>query len=123
MKKNKKKIFIVLAMVTMMAIGVATVSAEPAVIISEGSCTVLDGNGGFFVTSNIHSVSTNNAHGNVIFKCKAKGTPNDTGKAVNWDIFSFATSCSTPGGFTTNWHETVSASGNVTLTCILPEHP
>ena len=125
MKKNKKNIFIVLAMVTMMAIGVATVSAEPAVvIIGEGICGGLDGAGKQFTSSDVHLVITNSRNGNVILKCKAKGVPNDTGKAVHWDAFNTGFPCLTlVGGPTNNWHETVSASGNATVTCILPEHP
>jgi hypothetical protein len=54
-------------------------------------------------------------------KCQAKGVPNGTGTAVNYDYASTGISCGVLSSnrffVTQDWHETVCASGNATLTC------
>ena len=81
---------------------------------------MLDGNGGFVFASSDHQVVTNNTRGNLTLKCSVKGVANDTGKAAHFDFASTGIPCSTSLGATENWQETVSNSGNATLTCHLP---
>ncbi len=83
----------------------------PATVIKDFDCGVIDGDGGFFLTDASLTVITSS--GNSILKCSAKGVPNSTGQAVQYDDFE----CGTFIGTTFDSHETVSASGNVTLTC------
>ncbi len=95
--------------------------AERAVHIADFGCGVIDGDGNGFVTNDTKSTTTNARNGVVIMKCQARGVPNGTGTAVNYDYASTGLLCSvlsSNGAFVTqDWHETVSASGNATLTC------
>ena len=88
-----------------------TARFDPAVVINGFTCGVIDGDGGFFVTDQTHTVITSS--GNSVLKCHASGVPNSTGSAVNRSGFL----CGTALGLTTDSHETVSASGEVDLTC------
>jgi hypothetical protein len=81
---------------------------------------LFDGNGGGVAATSDHQVVTNNANGNLILKCSVKGVANDTGKAAHFDFASTGILCGTLLGATENWNETVSNSGNATLTCRLP---
>jgi hypothetical protein len=123
-----KTLFMVLA-VAVLVLSVPTVSyageEHAAVVIKDGSCTLRDGNGNFVTATQYHKVMTQGPNNTSTLKCSVKDVPNDTGKAVRWDF-------STTGGgycgidltaiglgfiFTDNWEQTVSASGNATLTC------
>jgi hypothetical protein len=88
-----------------------TVSA--AAVIDITLCGVIDGDGNFYLTTEGSAVVTSNGNGRLT--CKATGVPNSTGTAVTYRDFG----CNTPAGFTTDSHETVSASGNVTLQCFV----
>lgn len=112
-------------MVTMMVIGVATVSAEPAeVVVSDESCVVIesDGNGGLKLKTipGRMRVFTNNANGNELWKCTGKGVLNDTGRALVFDLDS-GYECSNLSTYTERWHQTLSANGNFTLICIFKD--
>jgi hypothetical protein len=96
-------------------------NADAAVIINDFACGIPDGDGNFVITDASHSVQTQSHNGNTVLKCSAKGVPNSTGKAVQWDYDSLGIPCGTLSGITNDWHATVSASGNATLTCTLPE--
>jgi|GEM_PF-4917941 len=85
-----------------------------SVHINDFSCGVLDGNGGFaLATGDI--VITSSGNGNM--KCKATGVGNSTGSAVIWNNANTGLLCGTAAGVTDDWHNVVSASGNVTLQC------
>jgi hypothetical protein len=92
-------------------------------VIRDGSCTMLDGNGDTVVASNVQTTATLSENGNVTFKCSVKEAENDSGRAVRFDFASTGFTCQVPavpfGGCVTteNWHETVSKSGNATLIC------
>jgi hypothetical protein len=86
-----------------------------AVIINDAGCGLLDGNGGFALADSDHAVITSN--GNGVLVCKASGLANDTGTAVRYNFASTGFLCGTPAGATQDWSETVSASGNATLSC------
>ena len=94
---------------------VAPASTEGAIVIKDGGCSLLDGNGGFVSADSSQSVVT--PSGNGVLICKVKGVPNSTGRAVRHDFASTGISCGTAAGSTQDWHETVSASGNATLVC------
>lgn len=109
-----------LSAVLMIALGSSSVSAEPALIITDQGCGLLDGNGSGVAATSDHQVVTSNDRGNLTLKCSVKGVANDTGKAVHFDFDSTGILCGTFFGATDNWKETVSNSGNATLTCHLP---
>jgi hypothetical protein len=60
-------------------------------------------------------------HGGVeVEKAWADGVFNDTGKAVHWDTTNtFGSLCQSDatGRLTSDWHETLSASGHAEITC------
>ncbi len=87
-----------------------------AFIDRDFGCNVFDGNGGLtsVIGANI-TVVTSSGHTTLV--CKAKGLPNDQGKAVIYRGFT----CNTYLGPTNDSQNTVSASGNVTLTCTLKD--
>src|SRR5262249_8436228 len=93
--------------------------ADGAVIIRDFDCGVLDGDGNFVLATG--TIDVHNDDGVTMLKCKAKGVSNSTGAAVIWTIDNTGFSCGTLYGSTDVWQETVSASGNVTLTCLLIE--
>jgi len=113
----KKMIF---SFIAVLAICVALVSWKSskvtdnsATITKDFGCGLMDGDGGFTFSDASHSVITSS--GNNIVKCSAT-VVNSQGKAVNYNDFL----CGTFLGLTTNSHETVSASGQATLTCKVP---
>ena len=70
---------------------------------------------------------TQSKNGTTILKCSVKGVKNSTGKAAvfnpennpYFDKYSYRIPCRTHGGhYTYQWKNTVSKSGNSTLTCI-----
>jgi hypothetical protein len=102
----------------------AEVSAE--VSIDEISCSVFDGNGDIKEINNpaiggdamVQAVLT--PSGNSKISCSGS-LPLDAapalGRAVVWDFESTGIMCSTTYGLTTDWHNVVTKSGRVTLTC------
>ena len=92
-----------------------------AVVINDQGCGLLDGDGNFVSADSDHTVLTQSNNGNAVLKCSVKGVANSTGKAVHYDFESTGIPCGIlGGGVTENWEETVSASGNATLTCLIP---
>ncbi len=73
------------------------------------------------LTTDTILVEANSKTGVVVLKCKLKGGVNDSG--VDQEFFGFG--CGVPGGVTTNTHVSVSAEGNVMMTCKLhtPQGP
>ena len=89
--------------------------ADGAVHIGPVGCTVLDGNGAVAFTDGSTLITPSD---NAKFTCKASGVPNSTGKAVKYDNSNTGFLCFITGyGYTNDWKETVSASGQVTLQC------
>ena len=93
--------------------------ATQAVVIAGESCGMLTPNG-FAVTSDTKRVATNSANGNAMFQCKTD-LPDYTGGAQRYDQASTGLQCGilTETGFvaTSDWHETISDSGQSTLIC------
>lgn len=98
-----------------------TALAEPAVVIREFGCGLLDGNGSGVGTTNSFAVITDSETGAVMLRCQADVTPSSTGKAVQFSYDNTGASCGVLVGITTKWKEVVSASGKATLHCHLPE--
>ena len=95
-------------------------NADPAIIITDFACGLLDGDGFGFGTTDTKVVSSQNGkpgNRNINFKCHATGVPNSTGKAVHWNFDNTGFTCGTLFGSTTDWKETVSAGGKAVLTC------
>ncbi len=86
-----------------------------AVHIDDLGCLVFDGDGNLAFTPEGRAVITSN---NVHVKCQIKGLPNSTGKAQKFNFDNTGFTCI--GEPEPTWHETVSASGNATLTCNVP---
>ncbi len=108
MKKTSILLAAVFAVSTLLVSWVAA-SDNAAVVINDLGCAMFDGDGGWAVTDNSHAVVTSNGTG--MLTCQAE-VPNSTGKAVVYKDLG----CNTPAGFGTG-RETVSASGQATLTC------
>ncbi len=90
-------------------------SATPAVVIKDNGCSMVDQNGDVTIVSDSdHSTTT--SKGNTTLQCKAT-TPNDSGKAIKFNKDNTGLPCTTPLGLTDNWSETISKSGQATLTC------
>ena len=86
------------------------------VIDLEMEARLLDGNGDSFTTARVHVVMTPSKKGNVLLVLRAKGVPNDTGRAVHWNPGNTAgLRCFLNGLDTLRWRETVSANGNLVL--------
>ena len=100
------------------------VLADPAVIIDDQFCLVIDGNGNLTNTNDSKVIATQSKNGNAVWKCKAM-VPNDTGMAARWDSennpFFSGVACNIPTPFgnkeTTDWKITVSSEGDATATC------
>ena len=88
---------------------------SPAIHISGFGCGMLDGDGGGVAADRSRVVITSS--GNANLKCSVSGVANSTGSAVHWDFDNTGFLCGTTVGLTEQWKETVSASGNATLTC------
>jgi len=89
-------------------------ATDNAIVVHEGGCGMLDGDGNFVVGER-HSVS--NDGGNSIFKCQSKKVNNTAKSGVTWDQANTGFMCGTPLGPTADWRETITPSGNATLTC------
>jgi hypothetical protein len=91
-------------------------AGAPSIHINGFGCGMIDGDGNPFI-ADISSVVITSS-GNANLKCQTKGTvPNSTGKAVVYNFENTGITCETTSGVTAKWKETVSASGNATLTC------
>ena len=102
----------------------ATALDGAVVIRPDSQCGLFDGDGGFLVTpATIQIVATPSNNTNTHIRCKAT-VPNNSGTATFFDAANTGFPCifTSPNGLqtTTNWHETVSASGKATLVCHAP---
>jgi hypothetical protein len=102
------------AVLLIAALCVPVKASDRAVVVKDGFCMLLDGNGGMVEASDSISVTHKNGW---MFTCKAKDVPNTTHHEVRYDSISTGFPCMTTNGSTNDWQETVSASGNATLSC------
>lgn len=114
MKRNT--ICLLISLMVLLA-GGFTLLAGGAIVVKDAACQLLDGagaaveipGGGQYVTT---------ASGNTNLVCQGNVTPPPGGSAVQFDFPSTGELCGLPGGATTtDWQETVSASGQATLQC------
>ena len=92
----------------------------PALVIKDFTCTLFNGDGAIVFGSSSQAVITSSKNGNRVVKCSVKGVANSSGKAVHFNKANTGFNCNAAGAVSTDWHETVSASGNATLTCPVP---
>jgi hypothetical protein len=115
---NTKITFAILVAITASMFGATTLHsaiAEPAVIIIDNGCKLIDQDGNVtFLAASDTEVYTSS--GNAVIKCKGE-TENDTGKSIKWNFDNTTFKCFTKLGLTDNWQETISTSGKVTLSC------
>lgn len=123
-----KKYLILTAATALFAMTASVAQAAPAVVINPaGGCTLLDGNGSFTFTTDTKMTATQSNNSNSKLTCKATVTPATAGGAARFDFASTGIVCgiANPFGFQTTdqWHQTVSASGEATLTCHVTGKP
>ncbi len=107
--------------------------ADPAMVIRfDGGCALIDGDGAI-VSSPGFAVLTKSTPEVWFGQCRAKGLDNSTGKAVHYDAYNNPVTAITgtpvPCAFddgtgiriSFDWHETVSAAGNATFTCLIKD--
>jgi hypothetical protein len=93
---------------SMKKVGATHVSPSPCYVLSEDGITPIDLAAGTGVIT---------PSGNARTGCQGE-IPNSTGKAITFNFQNTGIECeSTTGTFTKKWHETISASGKVTLQC------
>jgi hypothetical protein len=96
--------------------------AHAAIVIGQGAAKLLDANKKGCVVTDYHKVVTQSKNRNVILKLRARGVPNNTGKAVHWDYSKTRMRCRVWVNhygyvYSKEWRETISASGNAVFTC------
>ena len=98
--------------------------AAPAIHIAKDSCTMGDGdgNGASFPDAKVRQVETQSARNVITYICTAD-VPNHSGHAVKYDTqdnpVGPGLECSSAFSVfsTSDWQETISASGNAKLIC------
>jgi hypothetical protein len=119
--KNRLYVSGILAAVAMTTGGIfAPALAAPAMHIGHDGCTMGDGDGGvdFFPDAKVTEVDTNSVNDNITYKCTAD-VPNHSGQAVIYNNENTGVQCGNTdfAVLTTDWQETVSASGHAKLVC------
>ena len=97
------------------AVGVRADASEQAIQAKGSMCGVMDGDGAFHLSTS--SMSVSNSGGVSMHRCSVKSVPNSTGRVVRWNYDNTGMMCWTADGPTSEWQETVSASGQATLVC------
>lgn len=112
--------FTKLLSVSFLMLVASAVYAEPAIILTEFGCGLLDGDGdGVFTTDTKVVSSVSNDGSNINLKCYASGVANSTGKAVKWNYDNTGSLCGTQYGSTNDWRIVVDTEGNAVMTCKL----
>lgn len=115
--------------ISLAALAAPVAQAAPAVVVNPaGGCSLFDGNGNFAFTTDTKVTATQSNNDNSKLTCKADVTPSAAGGAARFDSAStggILCGIVSPFGFqvTDQWHETVSASGEATLTCHVTGKP
>ena len=126
--KMRKSFVAAVGLAALTAGAIPVAQAAAVVTRSVDGCGLLDGNGAGLPATDPKITYTQNSHGNATFQCKADVTPAASGGAVQFNYDSTGFYCGVPDPadptkppqMTQHWEETVSASGNATLTCHLP---
>ncbi|WP_423801790.1 hypothetical protein [Neobacillus sp. SAB-20_R2A] len=98
----------------------AAAAQGPAVVINNFTCGVPEANGNIILTTDSHTVITNDANGNTILKCFYKQDPNSNPPQA---IVSKGFLCGTFLGLTTDSKAVITPSGNIVLTCKITPNP
>jgi len=94
----------------------SSLKAGGGVSIYPEICAVFDGDGAIVTLDLSNSTVTPSGNGHI--KCQASGLANSTGKAAKFNYENTGIECFIAGvGYTQDWQNTVSASGNSTLQC------
>ena len=119
-----KKTILTLVVTASCVFGFSSVQAAPAVVLNPaGGCGLFDGNAFIVFTTDSRSVSTQSQNQNAVLKCHASVTAPASGTAVRFDAISTGLACFIASPLppfiiiTNDWEETVSASGQATITC------
>ncbi len=117
----RKSFFVVTSLAALIAGGISVAQAG-AVHTDPNDCGLLDGNGGVVFPVDARVTATPSPNDNATVQCRADVTPAKSGDAVQWDYNSTGFLCGVPDStgavqMTQHWEETVSASGNATITC------
>ena len=99
-----------------------------AIVITDGGCGMLDGNGASAFVTDSHAVGTFSENGNTMIWCKGTGLAHPGGPAVifqgpghnNGKATTLGMNCSTGFDSTPNWFNIVAPSGEGMLICIFP---
>ena len=106
--------------VPVLLLAATTAFAEPAIILTDFACGMMDGNGDYIFTRDTKVVSAIKKNGtNVNLKCYASDVANSTGKAVKWNYENTGLACGTQYGATDDWQTIVDTEGNAKLSCIV----
>ncbi len=124
----KKSLVVAASFAALIAGAISVAQAGPAAVSRAEGCGLLDGNGVGQLGTNSKITFTQNPNGNATFQCRADVTPATSGGAAHFDLDSTGYECAVPDPLdaakedqmTKHWEETVSASGEATLTCHLP---
>lgn len=125
----KKSLVVAASFAALIAGGISVAQAGSANVARSQGCGLFDGNGLVVFPDQSNMQTTTTPSGNATFHCKADVTPANSGSAVEWDFNSTGAECGIPQPtvdpvtgwpqytMTKDWQETVSASGNATITC------
>lgn len=105
-------------------VSISPALAAPAIHIEKDGCGMGDGDGNvaFFPDATVRQVETQSANSNIVYICTAD-VPNNSGNAVKYDTQNNPVEPGLKCGSaffvheTTDWQETISASGNAKLIC------
>ncbi len=116
MKKLLAAAVVVLA-ASAVAVGVASGSGGGGTVVDEGfACTILDGNGSGFTTSNSQLILyANQQSSKAVLRCWGDGAPAATLTYFNYG--NTGLTCGSAYGSTTDWSDKVGRNGNSQLTC------
>jgi hypothetical protein len=120
-----RRTVLVLGLLTCSLLPVSQSSAasdDGAILIRDRGCSFSDFQGGVVIADTDRLLVN---HNRTIKICKAKGVPNDTGRAMRFTGESTGLECGYKVrddlfAFTFDWHMTISASGVATTWCTFP---
>lgn len=97
---------------------VVSIQSHP---VEEEECVILNQSGvvDSFPAQKIQVIEAENADGNILYHCKVKDVPNDSGEKIQFDNESTDLKCILKDFdiVTENWSEVITTSGEGTLTC------
>jgi hypothetical protein len=108
------------------AVAFQSTRARAAVVIRDVGCGLLGGDGEFVFADRAFIIATQSTRHNTTLICKVKNVANPTGRAVRYNSEHNPSGVGAECGIfrppdefvsTTDWTETISASGNATLRC------